>query len=83
MLIFYSDVNNLYSFLESKNIDGLSETLRPVSGSFGNEKNNYGLRKIKALSEGTEKVWVFFGIMTTNAVLISKRKPPDQLQKAA
>jgi hypothetical protein len=47
-----------------------------LEGSFGNEKNNYGLRKVKALSEGTEKVWVFFGIMTANAVLISKRKPP-------
>jgi len=55
-----------------------------LEGSFGNEKNNYGLRKIKALSEGTEKVWVFFGIMTANAVKISKRKPPPvQLAKAA
>jgi len=35
-------------------------------------------KKVKALSEGTEKVWVFFGIMTANAVLISKRKPPEQ-----
>ncbi|MFV1977076.1 MAG: transposase [Candidatus Scalindua sp.] len=53
-----------------------------LEGSFGNEKNHYGLRKVKALSQGTEKVWVFFGIMTTNAVLISKRKPPDQRQAA-
>jgi len=49
-----------------------------LEGSFGNEKNNYGLRKVKALSEGTERVWVFFGIMTANAVLISKRKPPEK-----
>lgn len=54
-----------------------------LEGSFGNDKNNYGLRKVKALSEGTEKVWVFFGIMTANAVLISKRKPPAQSQNAA
>jgi len=53
-----------------------------LEGSFGNEKNHYGLRKVKALSEGTEKVWVFFGIMTANAVLISKRKPPEQRQAA-
>jgi hypothetical protein len=53
-----------------------------LEGSFGNEKNHYGLRKVKALSEGTEKVWVFFGIMTANAVLISKRKPPGQRQAA-
>ena len=54
-----------------------------LEGSFGNEKNHYGLRKVKAQSEGTEKVWVFFGIMTANAVLISKREPPGQRQQAA
>ncbi len=57
-----------------------------LEGSFGNEKNHYGLRKVKALSEGTEKVWVFFGIMTTNAVKISKRKlagKTSSQQKAA
>lgn len=54
-----------------------------LEGSFGNEKNHYGLRKVKAQSEGTEKVWVFFGIMTANAVQLSKRKPAEQLGKAA
>lgn len=57
-----------------------------LEGSFGNEKNHYGLRKIKALSEGTEKVWVFFGIMTANAVLLSKRefkKQQKQIKTAA
>lgn len=44
-----------------------------LEGSFGNEKNHYSLRKIKARTEGTEIVWILFGIMTANAVKISKR----------
>ena len=54
-----------------------------LEGSFGNEKNHYGLRKIKALSAGTEKVWVFFGIMTANAVLLSKRQTKPRQTQAA
>lgn len=53
-----------------------------MEGSFGNEKNHYGLRKIKALSQGTELVWLFFGVMTANAVRISKMAR-DNLAKAA
>ena len=45
-----------------------------LEGSFGNEKNHYGLRKIKARSAETEQVWVFFGIMTANAVKVMKLK---------
>jgi hypothetical protein len=60
-----------------------------LEGSFGNEKNHYGLKKIKARTEATEIAWIFFGIMCANAVKISKRgakktcsnkeKPPEQL----
>lgn len=45
-----------------------------LEGSFGNEKNHYGLRKIKARTEATEIAWIFFGIMCANAVRISKRR---------
>ncbi|MCF6240465.1 MAG: transposase [Bacteroidales bacterium] len=45
-----------------------------LEGSFGNEKNHYGLRKVKARNEFTEIIWIFFGIMTANAVKISKRR---------
>ncbi len=45
-----------------------------LEGSFGNEKNHYGLRKIKARTEAAEVVWIFFGIMCANAVRISKRR---------
>lgn len=46
-----------------------------LEGSFGNEKNHYGLRKVKARTQETEIVWILFGVMTANAVKISKRKP--------
>ncbi|HYG39619.1 MAG TPA: DDE transposase [Cytophagales bacterium] len=55
-----------------------------MEGSFGSQKTSYGLNKIKARKEKTEMVWVFFGVMTANAVRISRRRsesPP--LQQAA
>lgn len=44
-----------------------------LEGSFGNEKNHYLLNKIKARTQPTEIVWIFFGMMTANASIISKR----------
>ncbi len=44
-----------------------------LEGSFGNEKNHYLLDKIKARNQKTEVLWIFFGIMTANAMLIGKR----------
>jgi hypothetical protein len=44
-----------------------------LEGSFGNEKNHYLLDKIRARNQKTEILWIFFGIMTANAVLIGKR----------
>jgi transposase, IS5 family len=44
-----------------------------LEGSFGNEKNHYSLDKIKAGSEATEKVWIFFSVLTCNAVQIARR----------
>ena len=52
-----------------------------LEGSFGNEKNHYGLKKVKARSQKTEVVWILFGIMTANALKISKKK--RKLQQAA
>lgn len=52
-----------------------------MEGSFGNEKNHYNLRKIKARTEPTEIVWLFFGIMTANAMKISKRLNVGNLEK--
>jgi hypothetical protein len=44
-----------------------------MEGSFGTEKQHYGLDKIKARIEKNEILWIFFGIHTANAVRISKR----------
>lgn len=44
-----------------------------LEGSFGNEKNHYQLSKIKARTQVTEIAWIFFGMMTANASIISKR----------
>ena len=49
-----------------------------LEGSFGNEKNHYGLDKIRARTEHTENVWIFFGMMCANAVKVAKKRynPP-------
>lgn len=45
-----------------------------LEGSFGNDKNHYNLHKIKARTEATENVWIFFGIMCANAMKIAKKR---------
>ena len=44
-----------------------------LEGSYGNDKNHYGLKKVKARNEKTEKLWIFFGMMCANGVKIAKR----------
>ncbi len=44
-----------------------------LEGSFGNEKCHYHLQKIPARNQLTETCWIFFGIITSNAVKIAKR----------
>jgi hypothetical protein len=44
-----------------------------LEGSFGNEKNHYQMNKIKARTEHNEKVWIFFSLLTCNAMQIAKR----------
>lgn len=45
-----------------------------LEGSFGTEKEHYGLKKIKARKSETELVWLYFGVLTANCVLIAKRR---------
>ncbi len=54
-----------------------------LEGSFGNEKNHYLLNKIKAKTQPTETAWIFFGMMTANASIISKRIEAKQKQQRA
>ncbi len=53
-----------------------------LEGSFGNDKNHYLLQKVNARNAATEKCWIFFGIMTANASIITNRKH-KALKKAA
>ena len=55
-----------------------------LEGSFGTEKNYYGLAKVKARKEATERLCIYFAVMTANAVRIGRRmaEPPLQQQAA-
>lgn len=44
-----------------------------LEGSFGNEKEHYHLKKIKARTKKTEILWIFFGVHTANALEIGRR----------
>lgn len=48
-----------------------------MEGSFGIHKQHYGLAKVKAKNEKTERIWILFGVMTANAVILSKRARSD------
>ena len=54
-----------------------------LEGSFGNEKNHYALQKIPARNQITETCWIFFGVMTSNAVKIAKRITASMQQSRA
>jgi transposase, IS5 family len=45
-----------------------------MEGVFGTNKDFYGLRRIRVKGEKREKLMIFFGIMTANAVKIAKRR---------
>lgn len=44
-----------------------------LEGSFGNEKNHYLLNKVKAKTKPTEIAWIFFGMLSANASIITSR----------
>jgi transposase, IS5 family len=54
-----------------------------LEGSFGNEKNHYMMDKIKAKTQDTERVWIFFNLLTSNAKQIAKRIEQRSVQKQA
>ena len=56
-----------------------------LEGSFGTEKEHYLLRKIKARSQKTELIWLYFGVYTANTVRVSNRRQENsqQAQKLA
>src|SRR4030042_4488709 len=54
-----------------------------MEGSFGTEKEHYGLQKIKARTEKNEILWIFFGVHTANAVRIAKRLAVSKVERMA
>lgn len=54
-----------------------------LEGSFGNEKEHYLLRKIKAKTKANEILWIFLGIHTANALEIGRRMTKMQVQQVA
>jgi hypothetical protein len=54
-----------------------------MEGSFGTEKEHYGLQKIKARTQKNEILWIFFGVHTANAVKIAKRLAVSRVERMA
>jgi hypothetical protein len=54
-----------------------------MEGSFGTEKEHYGLKRIRARIQLNEMLWVFFGIHTANLVRLANRIRENQKAKAA
>jgi IS5 family transposase len=64
---------------QKKTMRSVLSTVRAtvLEGSFGNEKNHYLLNKVRARTQSTEIVWIFFGMLTANASIISKNEYPN------
>ncbi len=54
-----------------------------LEGSFGNEKEHYSLKRIKARTRKTEILWIFFGMHTANAVQVGHRMGNALLMRKA
>ena len=48
-----------------------------MEGSFGTQKEHYGLRKIAARIKSTEIMLIFFGIHTANVSHLARREAPS------
>lgn len=53
-----------------------------MEGSFGTQKEHYGLKRIKARTKQTEILYIFFGIHTANAVQLVRREVNEIAQAA-
>ncbi len=53
-----------------------------LEGSFGTEKEHYGLKRIRAATQETQIVWLYFGIFTANVVRLAKRLHKKEKQAA-
>lgn len=82
----YCSKENIYTSFVRKGKAGTNENQRSqmqnilakdrstrMEGSFGTEKNHYGLKRILARTKANEMVWIFFGIHTANLCRIIDR----------
>lgn len=53
-----------------------------LEGSFGTDKAYFLLKKIRARTKATEKLWIFLGIHTSNALKIGRRMADLKAQAA-
>ena len=53
-----------------------------MEGSFGTQKEHYGMRRIKARKKKTEILYIFFGIHTANVVHLAERLAGQQAEAA-
>lgn len=53
-----------------------------MEGSFGTQKEHYGLKRIKARTRLTEILYIFFGIHTANVVLLVRREASETVLAA-
>ena len=73
--------------LEKKESDIIRNELARVratrmEGSFGTQKEHYGLKRIKARTKLTEILYIFFGIHTANVVQLVRREVNEIAQAA-
>ena len=54
-----------------------------LEGAFGNQKSHYLLSRVKARGASNEKLWIFFGVFTSNAVWICKKRKASGNRLAA
>lgn len=54
-----------------------------MEGSFGTEKEHYGLKKIRAMTQKNEELWIFFGVHTANAFRIAQKMAMEKQDTSA
>ena len=54
-----------------------------LEGSFGTQKLHYSLLKVRARTQATELLWIFFGIHTANAVKMIEKIEKKSLRQSA
>ena len=54
-----------------------------LEGSFGTEKQQYNLQKIKARTKKNEILWIFFGVHTANAVRMIDKMQKVEIKNTA